>query len=94
MAWRIKKVENSLIPILTASISCALAVIGYILATVFYDPQLFTIIGQIDNLIINTAILYERHATITIGLGPLICLVAGILSSIALVATSQATRDE
>lgn len=94
MAWRIKEVENSLIPVLTASISCALAVIGYILVTVFYDPQVFTINGQIDDLIINGAILYERHATIKIGLGPLICLVAGFLSSIALVATSQVIKPD
>lgn len=96
LAWRIKKITKHWIVPSVAAASCTLCVLGCVLATAFYSPAVFTIIGQIDSLPINTAILYATDATVSIGVGPVLSFAAGLVSSVSCVMAKRAEdkRDE
>ena len=75
-------------------ISWILPALGYILATFLYSPEVFTILGQIDDLVINTAILYESNASVTLGPGPIVSLMGGLVSVIAGVMNIQLMKKK
>ncbi len=95
LAWRIKRITKHWIVPSVAAASCTLCVLG-VLATAFYSPAVFAIVGQIDSLPINTAILYATDATVSIGVGPVLSFAAGLVSSVSCVMAKRAEdkRDE
>ncbi len=96
LAWRIKRITKRWIVPFVAAASCTLCILGCVLATVFYTPAVFTILGGIDGLPINTAILYATDATVSIGVGPVLSFAAGLVSSVSCVMAKRAEdkRDE
>ena len=96
LAWKIKKITKPWIVPFVAAASCTLCVLGCVLATAFYSPAVFAIIGQIDTLPIDGAVLYATDATVSIGVGPVLSLAAGLVSSVSCVMAKRAEdkRDE
>jgi len=96
LAWRIKRITKHWIVPSVAAASCTLCVLGCVLATAFYSPAVFAILGQIDTLPIDGAVLYATDATVSIGVGPVLSLAAGLVSSVSCVMAKRAEdkRDE
>jgi len=96
LAWKIKRITKPWIVLSVAAASCMLCVLGCVLATAFYSPAVFTILGQIDGLPIFGAILYATDATVSIGVGPVLSFAAGLVSSVSCVMAKRAEdkRDE
>jgi hypothetical protein len=96
LAWRVKRITKHWIVPSVAAASCTLCVLGCALATVFYSPAVFTILGGIDGLPISGAYLYATDATVSIGVGPVLSLAAGLVSSVSCVMAKRAEdkRDE
>ncbi len=96
LAWRIKKITKHWIVPSIAAASCMLCVLGCVLVIAFYSPAVFTIRGQIDSLPIDICILYATDATISIGVGPVVSLAGGLVSSASCVMAKRAEnkRDE
>ena len=81
LAWGLEKTKNHRATCILAIMSCSACVIGCFLAINFYTPYVFAIHGQIDSLIINGAFLFAENASVSIGMGPIISIIASIVFS-------------
>jgi len=78
------KVNKPLIPTFLVLICGILPVIAASLA-IYYQPQTFTVRGQIPNYPVDIGIVRTEDATISIGIGPWLSLAGGVLSIISII---------
>lgn len=78
------KVKKPLIPTLLVLIGGILSISASILATVYYQPQTFVLKGQINDYPIQSGIVRATDVIISIGLGPWLSLLGGVLSIISI----------
>ncbi|MDF1540379.1 MAG: hypothetical protein P1Q69_15900 [Candidatus Thorarchaeota archaeon] len=81
LAWGLERTKNHRATSMIAIVSCIASILGCFLFIFYYTPYVFAIHGQIDSLMINGAFLYAENANISVGIGPLISIIASIMSS-------------
>jgi len=79
------KTDKPKMSIPLALLGYAIAVSASLIAIVYYEPYIFVILGQIDDLPIDAARLYATKAIVNIGLGPWLSLIGSILYVISIV---------
>jgi len=80
------KTNKIKISVLLALVGCSLAVSTFVIAMIYYRPQIFIIHGQIDDIpMVDAARLYATQATVEIGLGPWLSLIGASLSSTSVI---------
>lgn len=78
------KAKKPLIPTLLVLTSGILSISASVLATAYYQPQTFVLMGQMDDYPIDTGVVRANDATINIGMGPWLSLAGGVLSIISI----------
>ena len=78
------KAKKPLIPTLLVLTGGILSISASVLATAYYQPQTFVLIGQMDDYPIDTGVVRAIDATISSGIGPWISLAGGVLSIISI----------
>ena len=78
------KAKKPLIPTLLVLTGGILSILAFVLATAYYQPQTFVLMGQMDDYPIDTGVVRANDATINIGMGPWLSLAGGVLSIISI----------
>lgn len=78
------KAKKPLIPTLLVLTGGILSILAFVLATAYYQPQTFVLMGQMDDYPIDTGVARANDATINIGMGPWLSLAGGVLSIISI----------
>jgi hypothetical protein len=75
------KIQKVWIKIFLVLLAITLSVSGF-LSAILYEPALLTIMGQIDDLLTDVDFIYRDEFKVRLGIGPFVCLISGILSSL------------